>query len=346
MLKNISDNKNIRIFIIAISIILIGAGFAVLSGWILNISTLKSILPNFVSMKANTAIAFVLLGIALLFQKNKYQTISLITAFLVALIGCLTIIQYVFGTNLGIDQLLFSDMGAILTSNPGRMAIVTAINFSFLGIGFILLVDKYKKTADILALFVLLVSELSFIGYLFNVQQFYNIGGVQITAMALHTSILFILISLGLLASNIENGFFNFLISPSYGTRLFRRTIIPIVILTSVIGWVIHIFSPYRYNFYNYDFAIAIELMSTVTISVFILSVSANIIEKENEYKRNAELEVIKLKKEKEEQLKNNYQQLKMKNEELEKNNKVMVDRELRMIELKKEIDDLKKKCS
>lgn len=51
-------------------IIIAATGIAVLIGWALDIEVFKSIAPGFVSMKANTALCFVLLGIAILFKKK------------------------------------------------------------------------------------------------------------------------------------------------------------------------------------------------------------------------------------------------------------------------------------
>jgi methyl-accepting chemotaxis protein len=53
-----------------------------------------------------------------------------ILAAIVLGIGLLTLIQYGFGINLGIDQLLFKESAtAVATSAPGRMAANTALNF-------------------------------------------------------------------------------------------------------------------------------------------------------------------------------------------------------------------------
>ena len=53
------------------SVGVIGIGLFVLAGWIFNIQTFKSLLPGLSTMKANTAIAFVLGGIALWFAGRK-----------------------------------------------------------------------------------------------------------------------------------------------------------------------------------------------------------------------------------------------------------------------------------
>jgi hypothetical protein len=49
----------------ALSLVVIIAGIMVIIGWIFDIAILKSIFPHWVSMKFDTAIAFILSGITL-----------------------------------------------------------------------------------------------------------------------------------------------------------------------------------------------------------------------------------------------------------------------------------------
>ena len=63
---------------------------------------------------------------------------------MVILVGLLTLSEYVFRTNLGIDQLLFKDLAQL--PFPGRMAHITAFNFFIAGLSVLLLAfsEKYK----------------------------------------------------------------------------------------------------------------------------------------------------------------------------------------------------------
>lgn len=72
----------------------------------------KSVLPGLVTMKPNTALAFVLAGVSLWLLRReeadqRARRIAGACAFLVALVGLLTLGEYLAGWNLGIDQLLF-----------------------------------------------------------------------------------------------------------------------------------------------------------------------------------------------------------------------------------------------
>src|SRR5262245_19802525 len=124
----------------AASVFAILVGSLVLVGWIFDISALKSVLPGLATMKVNTAIAFVLAGIALgLWNKphleKRERVVAQITSVLVFLLGSLTLSEYLFGWDLGIDRLFLrsSDLnaGAVF---PGRMAQVTAFGLGFLGL--------------------------------------------------------------------------------------------------------------------------------------------------------------------------------------------------------------------
>jgi len=82
-------------------------GGAVLSGWALDIAALKSVLPGWVSMKPNTAVAFILTGVALLLarptptlnpQRSASRTrLARLCGVLAGVIGVLSLAEYAFG---------------------------------------------------------------------------------------------------------------------------------------------------------------------------------------------------------------------------------------------------------
>src|SRR5438046_4343358 len=112
-------------------------GGLVLIGWLLDIALLKSVWPGLVTMKANAALAFVFGGCALWMLgadpadpfAGRRRRIGQVFASIVALIGLLTLSEYFFGWDLGIDQCLFRDVQGIAdTLPPGRMPHITALN--------------------------------------------------------------------------------------------------------------------------------------------------------------------------------------------------------------------------
>lgn len=128
--------SSLKSFSRAASATVVVIGCLVLTGWLLDIALFKSVLPGLASMKANTALAFCLAGASVwLWGAPSAQThrtlrnIAQVCAFLVLLIGLLTLGEYLFGMDLGLDQLLFRGTATPLTSWPGRMAPATAFNF-------------------------------------------------------------------------------------------------------------------------------------------------------------------------------------------------------------------------
>ncbi|GEM_PF-4941064 len=230
------ENKFTRIFskiskLAGIFTMLVGV--LVLVGWVFDITFLKSISSNFIAMKANTALAFVLAGLALLFaQKDTIrpwkQNVGRLASTLVALIGLATLSEYIFGWNLGIDQLLFRESAsAILTPYLGRMAPATAFNFSLLGIALLYIGhNRHFKWAQYLCFFALIPSLMGIIGYLYSVHEFREIISA-FTPMALHTVFAFFILSLGVLFSRPDSYFIGLLSSEGMG-GVIVRSLIPI----------------------------------------------------------------------------------------------------------------------
>jgi len=118
-------------------------GGAVLLGWALDVVALKSVLPGWVSMKPNTAVAFILTGVALLAfptpdaqRPTLLSLLSRLCALFAGLIGLVSLSEYVFGWNPGFDQWLFCEpAGTVGTSHPGLMAPDSAVCFVLLAAG-------------------------------------------------------------------------------------------------------------------------------------------------------------------------------------------------------------------
>ena len=100
----------------------------VLTGWALDLTVLQSFVPESAGMKANSAIAMMLASVALLRRNHRDRAIFSVLA---SLIGALTLSEYFWNFNLGIDQLLFRDTHYFFY--PGRMSQYTSIGFILLG---------------------------------------------------------------------------------------------------------------------------------------------------------------------------------------------------------------------
>lgn len=233
------------------SIILCFGGLVVLIGWAFDISYLKSISPDWVSMKANTAVCFLLLGISLWFyQENKkgeipslsFRRIAGFCAGIVAIVGLLSFIEYAFKMDFGIDQILFKEpIGAIATSHPGRMAPNTAINFFIVGVSLLLLDMRNKILIFISQGFMLIegaISLLAFVGYLYGVKALYGLVS-QWTVMAAHTAVLFVVCFPGVFFIRPVSGLMSLFSRKSLGGSVLRLALFPTIfflVLTGFLG--------------------------------------------------------------------------------------------------------------
>lgn len=247
-----------RIVLIA-SFAIILMGVVVLLGWALSISTLKNGLIGTATMKPNTAIGFIIAGIALRTLQRGVTTgkkrgfnLSAIGAIALLLIGGLTLLQYGFGWNLGIDQLLFQDAPfSRATSHPGQMGVNTALNFVLVGTALWLLQhdrlqanrpqpDRWSAVgiAQILSLMAGLIAVQALIGYAYNVRVFYQFS-IFTTSMALHTALTFIVLAVGLLCASADRAWMQPLSSPLDGGVAARQLIPSAIGLPLVLGWLI-----------------------------------------------------------------------------------------------------------
>ena len=86
---------------------------AVLTGWAFDIRALKSILPDYITMRINTALCFLLMASALILEQKRgaRSRSALACASIAGAIALLTLAQYLFDVNLGIDELFLLDPG-------------------------------------------------------------------------------------------------------------------------------------------------------------------------------------------------------------------------------------------
>src|SRR5947209_1553812 len=135
----------LKVYAQAASATAVLVGCLVLAGWMFDIAALKSVFPMWITMKANTAATFVLAGVSLWLVPTERadpwrRRLAQLCACAVVLVGLLTFGEYLFGWDLGIDQLLFHETaGAVGTPWPGRMAPATALNLCLLGCALLLL---------------------------------------------------------------------------------------------------------------------------------------------------------------------------------------------------------------
>ena len=205
-------------------------GLTVLCGWFFNLPALTEVIPGQVSMKANSAAAFLLLGLALAAaaQRRLGPLVQTVAA-AVLLLALLTLLEYALGLDLLIDEVLVHEHpDATGTSHPGRMSPLTALGFVFAAAA-LLVVTRRPAQAQWLAIATLLLTLFSLAGYAYGVEQ---LSGLTFyTRMALHTTLTFALLGAGTLLLRPQAGPIAALRWRSLGGLLVRQ-LLPAVIAT------------------------------------------------------------------------------------------------------------------
>lgn len=177
-------------------------GIVVLLGWHSEATPLIQILPGLVPMQYNTALLFLISGIALIAIKRERTEITRVSGMLIALFGLLTFFQYLSGVDLSIDERLMRHYITVETSHPGRMAPNTALCFVLTGLACVLLASKlhyrYREIGgQVLGVLILALSVMAALGYVADTEAGYGWG--NLTRMAPHTAAGFLVISTGII---------------------------------------------------------------------------------------------------------------------------------------------------
>lgn len=253
-------------------------GALALLGWLVGTAELKSIDPGWVAMKANTALAFVLSGMALWLKASepsprspRRRTLEHLLAGTVVLLALFTLLEYLAGIDFGIDQWLFEEApGAIGSLPPGRMAPATTVCFILLGSAILLPEEPtrnrtFSATLTVTAAFIALLSGLI---YLFDTDSSYGLEySVQLAA---NTILALSLLAAGLLCASPEHGVVAILRRRDSGGAFARRLLPVTLLLPILLGWAKLIGE--RQGLLKPDFGVALMAsINTITLSTLLL---------------------------------------------------------------------------
>ncbi|MES2568572.1 MAG: PAS domain-containing protein, partial [Verrucomicrobiota bacterium] len=226
--------------------LVIACGLSVLAGWLFEIDTLRTVLPGFVAMKANTAICFILSGISLAAgtmtssvdrRDSALGNLSLWSAILVIVVAGMTEVQYVSGLDFGIDEALFQDI--IYTTSAyhaGRMSPITAFNFLCLGSALMLLA---RRRAAMWVQALAIIPAFIILGVVVGTS--YGIASLQVhgrsTAVAVHASAAFIVLCVGVVCASGREGVMRLLTDQGTAGKMVRRICPAAILVPSALGY-------------------------------------------------------------------------------------------------------------
>jgi PAS domain S-box-containing protein len=261
-----------------IGVATIAVGALVLVGWNLDAPVLKSIVPGLVPMKANTALAFILLGTALWLRARapSHSAFQWLTAFALV-IAVATLVEFAVPLPFAIDELLLSEPIPMPATNAaGRMGMLTAFCLGLSAIA-LLFSNGSRHARDwsqLLAIGSASLAAAALVGHAFSVRSPPDLGpSIQ---MAIHSAGTLFALGLGIAAVTADGGVAAIVTSRGPG-GMFARSIVPVVLLGLLaVGWIR--LAGQRMGLYGTEFGVAIFVItSAAMLSAMVLFYASRI---------------------------------------------------------------------
>ncbi|MGZ6333557.1 MAG: hypothetical protein ACXWP5_13130, partial [Bdellovibrionota bacterium] len=206
-------------------------------GWIFGIPLLTHGIASLPAMQPNTIVGL-LLGCVVI-GSNPPKSVRLILATLIVLLGALTLAEYLFAKDLGIDHFLVHGLSTTAGRFPGRSSPQTSANFLLLGLAFWCYLGRSSliRAGQAFALLACANAIIAFTGYIFSTSQFYGFPTfAPATGMAIHTSISFTMLSIALFCSRPCEGMMTLMTSESRSGTMARRILLTSFFTPPVLG--------------------------------------------------------------------------------------------------------------
>jgi len=292
--------KNLLLYCQFTAIAVMGLGGLVLYGWAFGIEPLKTVFPGLVAMKVNTALGLIFSAASLWLQLPETSPplrgrIARFLALLVTSIGAATLSEYVFGLNLGIDQLFLKDpQMSYGTTAPGLMAPTSAAAFVAIGLALLLLNWKTRRghrPSQALSLCSALITMVALSGYIYHAVALTRI--LLYTQMAVHTTLCFFLLSIAVFFARPRTSIAGELTGQGSGSMMARRFLPVVFLFPILLGW-IRLQGQYK-GLYGTEFGLAIYATANVVVFAVLVWLSARQMNREYAQRNVAEVEIREL---------------------------------------------------
>ena len=231
----------LRLFGLIAGVLVFSIGATVLTaGWGLGVSAVRRPLPDFSTMKPNTAIGVGALGLALALSRlgGPVRLLSAVFTGLAALIGVITLAEYSLGWRAGLDELLFVDSATPAGEFPGRPARLTALLLVLLGVGMTGPEARgWRHVKTICSLSGLLITWTVLNGYLFANSS--PPGVLPVGSVAVHTAAALFGVALGAIASQRGSWPVRTVLADNMGGTVCRWLLPAAVLAPPLLGWLV-----------------------------------------------------------------------------------------------------------
>ncbi|MGZ3773319.1 MAG: ATP-binding protein [Pseudobdellovibrionaceae bacterium] len=240
-------------------------------GWIFHFPLLTKIFPDLPAMTPNTILGLISGAIATFLSDRVPSRFNLLVknslSLLILILGLLTMYEYIFQLDFGIDRLLFSKLAQSENPFPGRPAPQTSFNFILLGISLLVMNESPLRTALFQSLTLIMGANALIVstGYIFaaKTKQVYGLPiYISAVGMAIHTSLSFIFLCLAILNSRPKQGFMALITSSTRSGVVARRIFTSVLLMPPIFGFITKL----GVHFLWYDTNVQISLFSAFLI--------------------------------------------------------------------------------
>ena len=207
----------------------------VLLGWVFGLRGLQTFVPESAGIKANSAVAMLLASVALLRRNHRDLPFLSMAVFL---IGALTLSEYSWGLNFGIDELLFRDTNYFFY--PGRMSQYTSIGYMLLGSSLLPMNSRHRVLRQLSRGLGILTGAL---GALAIVSHAYDTHVENLISphsnVSVPTALGFLIGAIGVQYANPSEGIVRLLHANNAGGAMLRRLLPAGILLTLLLGYAV-----------------------------------------------------------------------------------------------------------
>lgn len=241
-------NKSANMIAKVTSALIILFGMLVIMAWLFYLWLPKEYWPLLISFKANTALCCILSAMVIWvycdYPNKQIVYLAQTAAGCIFLLAFLTLLEYFFGRDFGIDQGFFieppiADSPAFF---PGRMSPFSAVNFVILGFVLCFLDSKVISyhVHQVLIVIIVMISLFEFLHHIYMIQDIATVMGIddKTSQMALPTAVIFLGLAGSVLLARPNRGIIAIFTSRDNGGVIARRFIPPAIILPIIFGYV------------------------------------------------------------------------------------------------------------
>ncbi len=286
--------KRLRQFGVWSPALAIVSSICVVLGWTFNLPILTVWLPSYAINRITGSFVALLLdfGIVALYLAPQRRAIVRIFSAIAIVVSVLSLIEYAFPIDFGIDQPLHAVIArGPEDSTPGRMSPNGALVVILFSLSTALLTTKSIRSIRFAHYLTLLSASISFIaviGYAYSIESLYGIA--EFNAMSLPGAVSNVLLAAALLFVRPDEGIMRIITVRNPAGVLARRMFAAVIILPPMLGSVA--LGLHRIELYDLPATIAVLVVASMATFAGMIAITTINLERSDVQRRAAELEL------------------------------------------------------